>query len=194
MFFERKAKKALRLTLDKMRVVTAEDDRVYRNQIAEYASEHAPCSVSVLGLYKARLFGCGFPLYAYVVSQQDEELAMQMANLATGLAISDTPSLSREVAGDVSIDFLKNQIKFLNQELDAGPSELARVTDGCAGLEDMHLTDGFIGLVDMYHGCLVDSIGQKNYTGDLRHRLEFMVRTGIFIRLEMMGKLLKRIR
>lgn len=139
--FRRKVQKHIDLAARALRVMLAEDERVYRNHVAMFASEYQNADVQALGLLKARLLSSAFPAVAFRnrwALERPEECALFL-HAASGFAT--TPLIE---SGAMSLDdcrlageaFYLGRVQLIDQELAEGPSSL-----GTGGLSSEQLRE-----------------------------------------------------
>lgn len=107
----------------------AEDERVYRNQVALFATEYRPAAPSPMGLLKARLHSCAFPAFAFNLrwgSSRPED-SLDELNALSGFALSPivgSGALSVDEVQTVGRDYFFSQLEFIGLEMSEGPSQL----------------------------------------------------------------------
>jgi hypothetical protein len=153
-----------------METMVEEADRVYRNLIGIISEEIGPSSPTGLGLFKARLHAAVFAAYGFVRRWPgQEEDGMELLNVASGVAIEalsrldSAPSVSREQATAVGLEYLKEVFSAIKMEIKSGPSS--------PGNE----SEGFRKLTDLYHDAVRDSIGHRKYTAAVASRFDHLV-------------------
>jgi hypothetical protein len=159
--------------IETAKMVIAEDDRVYRNQVLCFAQDYHPSPmvhVSGLGLAKARVFGMCFPFYSFMVRWLDRQrnidsLAQRLLDLALGPLMQPTSLPQIDVAHleRIGETFLQQQLSAIRQEATSGPSVPPPLGN--------RVTDGFAQLVETCHQNIVESVGEQNYTDEVRMRL-----------------------
>ncbi len=154
--------------------MAAESERTHRGMVNLYNSDvelgtlSAPSTLATVtptgrGVYKARLFGALFIVYAYAESGHAEANVNEMVNVATGVALEPLvggaePSLDRDEAKSFSMAYLKPTLKAIIAATRAGPLLPGDVSDE-------HDT-----LADQLHEALAESIGIDFYTPEVRDR------------------------
>jgi len=161
-----------------MEEMASESERTYRGMVNIYnESLHSPgfsdrprtpVEPAGRGLYKARLFGALFIVYAYSKADAGDQQLNQFTNAATGLALmtADDPNklhLDREEATSFTIEWLKSTYVAILNAFDAGP------------MVPNALREEHVALTDRLHDALSDSIRSELYTQPVRKRLEHFV-------------------
>lgn len=161
-----------------MEEMASEAERTYRGMIEIYNESLNSPGFSDLprtraepagrGLYKARLFGALFLLYAYSKADAGDQQFNEFANAATGLALmtAEDPNklhLDREEAKSFTIDWLKLTYVAIVNAFDAGP------------MIPNALREEHVALTDRLHDAVSDSIRPELYTQPVRKRLEHFV-------------------
>lgn len=139
--------------------LATEIERVYRNQL-----ESIP--PTGIGLYKARLLSATFALAAYKIGRcsKCQEDLLQFINQCSGIAFAPfaqphaNPSFSKEFAASFSGNFMTMVFNLIQSELTDGPSNLDR------------RTTAFFQLMEVYHHCLAESIGEARYQTQKQER------------------------
>jgi hypothetical protein len=199
-FRKRKLYRHQALVLRAAENLVSEDDRVYRNQVELFCRDGGVAGrVSGRGLYKARLFGACFPMFAFTLrwSDADQEWS-EMLQAVSGLAISTLveasadPHFSRDDAKELTPAFMKRQFSLIREELDSTARRVESPTSGpvtalVAGGEG----SGFLGLVDSCHDALAESITSADYTAAVRNRFEPFIRSSVYGRLKVMTDLIQ---
>jgi len=136
-----------------------EMERVYRNQLESI-------SPTGVGLYKARLLSATFSLAAYKLGgcAKSKDDLLRFINQCSGIALTPliapgaNPQFSKELAVFFTADFMSDVFKLIQSELTDGPSTLNQQTKA------------FSELKQIYHGCLVASIGEEQYRNQRQRR------------------------
>ena len=163
--------------------LATEIERVYRNQL-----ESIP--PTGIGLYKARLLSATFALAAYKIGgcSKGREDLLQFVNQCSGIAFAPfaqpgaNPSFSKESAASFSADFMNNVFKLIQSELTDGPSNLNQ------------RTTAFHQLLEVYHQCLAESIGEARYKTQKQERaleVESIIWSHLRFLEDLLGRLAK---
>lgn len=156
-----------------MKEMADEAERIHRHLVGIFSSEFLGAQPTGPGLYKARLHSAVMPVFAYVHRTGDEEGAMELLNVATGVAIEPlvekigVEKLSREEAKELGLGFLKSSFSAITTCMREGPSQPGKEKPG------------FAQLAYLIHEALGDSIGQERYTSEARDRLDHLVKSGL---------------
>lgn len=182
-------KKHERLTLEACEAIVAEDDRVYRNQVAYFSKTYHPCNVSGLGLAKARLFGSMFPAYAYFLRWMDDETSVKrVLNICSGVAAEGValpgskPFVSHEKLRSLGTASIMKELELIGDEFRHGPS---------IAPDRENLTAGFRGLVGLCHEALLHSVGDEHYNDSARTHFEILFKGGLIGRLSATARLME---
>lgn len=174
-FFSPGIKKVRSRFIQLMQSAAEEAERMYQFEIDLLSKEFFAMPVSKMGRYKARLFGCTFICIAYLryaskhkIKRDDNdsyEMLQILSEIAyTPFSIPSTkdfidPKQKEEAAG-----LMYKIISGINIELSNGPSPV--VGENTKGLEN---------LFAIYEGIFAESIGQKNFTAEIKDRLKVRI-------------------
>jgi hypothetical protein len=139
MFLRRKIEKHKAHLLTIADDVLCEDERVYRNQVRIFCDDVRTVSVSGRGLFKARLLGSCFLIYAFAQRWQSQPAEVHgMIQALSGAAVSPllestaSPSYSLAEARELGEPFVKSQMASISDELANGPTRF-----GSSGVDEV---------------------------------------------------------
>lgn len=114
-----------RLALERL----AEDERVYRSQVALFSADYQRAEVHPIGLLKARLHSSAFLAVPFGnrwgTSKPDD--CAEAFNALSGMAVGpivESGAIGIESAREIGGAFFFSQLKFIHEELAEGPSSL----------------------------------------------------------------------
>jgi hypothetical protein len=160
-----------------------EVERVYRNQL-----ESLPPTGT--GLLKARLLSSSFAAAVYIVGDcaKNQEDMFSFINACSGIAMRpfNQPGanlrLSRQDAASFAGAFMTKALKLIQSELSDGPSTLDRKTEP------------FQKLINMYHHCLAESVGEQRYKAQMKQKLETFAESIIWTHFRFLGDMLNQVK
>jgi hypothetical protein len=174
-FISPKIKKVRCRFIQIMQSAAEEAESMYRFEMDLLSKEFFPIPISKIGRYKARLFVCTFICIAYLryaskhKIKRDDNDSYEMLQILSEIAykpfsIPSTEDFFDKKQKEEAAGLMYKIISGINIELSNGPSPV--VGENTKGLEN---------LFTIYEGIFVESIGQKNFTAEIKERLKVRI-------------------
>ena len=142
-----------------MENMASEADRIHRAQVSMIAEEFHFGGVSGIGLYKARLQAAMIPACVYPVLTKDMEGALELINVASGVAIRPLV----EEGADVRLDREQARVDQADFPERAHKAALLCIKEGPFPPTPGQETPAFQALEELVHEALADSLGKDRY-------------------------------
>ncbi|MGB8354773.1 MAG: hypothetical protein WCD79_12840 [Chthoniobacteraceae bacterium] len=163
--------------------IAAETERVYRAHLGD----NLPTGV---GLLKARLLSSTFAAAVFIIGRCGKSDAENYSFMqaCSGIAMKPfnqpggNPTVSRSKAEAFAPSFMSKALRLIQAELSEGPSN----TDV--------KTEAFQKLVNMYHHCLAESVGEERYKTSMKGDFEAYAETVIWTHFHFLSDMLKAVK